>query len=218
VVKLIKENRYEKSDKLEIVFYMLLKLGFNCLLSMKCKFLFLFLITFTLYSVFSDGLEIFIERNTINILRNSNEPITALQQKNSGLSLMPQHEKLKILVNESRRNLEPNILAEALYLYPKPEKYAGLEWSDSDKLGIFNQMTAMSTLSGIQYYSASQKTMRVFYESSYVTDGLANQKKLPDPVFNNLPETFGIYARQKDLTFGENNYRYDYLMEKDAMF
>jgi hypothetical protein len=60
--------------------------------------------------------------------------------------------------------------------------------------------------------------MRVFYEFSRVLDGPRTKKPVSDPVFTVPPQSLTLYADQKDLTFGDNVYRYDYQSAPDALF
>jgi hypothetical protein len=60
--------------------------------------------------------------------------------------------------------------------------------------------------------------MRVFYESSTVIDDPARKKPLPDPSFTVLPHSHVLYAQQKDLTFGDNIYRFEYRTGADIIF
>jgi hypothetical protein len=147
------------------------------------------------------------------------EPIIELQLKNPSPRLLPLHGELQRLVNETLRNLEPNILVETLSLYPLPSRhdrnFSG--WSTDEQTSLLNQLVALSSLSGIQYYSESRKTMRVFYESSVVIDSPSGKRPQPDPVFTSRPSSLVLYARQKDLTFGDNTYRYEYHTGTDSI-
>ncbi|MFA6507688.1 MAG: DUF6675 family protein [Treponemataceae bacterium] len=105
----------------------------------------------------------------------------------------------------------PNVIVEALYLYKRPSASPGKTWSESERVMTYNVLRSLSTLSGIEYYSASRGHMRVFYEKSYVINGADGKTALPDPVVDSVPEVSTIFALQKDLTFGENRYRYDYM-------
>jgi len=60
--------------------------------------------------------------------------------------------------------------------------------------------------------------MRVFYESSTVIDDPVGKKPLPDPSFAVCPDSLTLYARQKDLTFGDNIYRLEYRTGADIIF
>jgi hypothetical protein len=76
---------------------------------------------------------------------------------------------------------------------------------------------ALSSLTGIQYYSASRKTMRTFYEYSRVIDGPETKRVLDDPRHAQTPAEQTIYARQKDLSFGDNIYEYKYYANPDSL-
>jgi hypothetical protein len=67
--------------------------------------------------------------------------------------------------------------------------------------------------------------MRTFYESSAVIDGPDTRKPLADPVYGSaagtpslpLPAEITLYARQKDLTFGDNLYQYTYHIREESL-
>jgi hypothetical protein len=152
------------------------------------------------------------------ILRSSTSPVTEVQLKNPKPKLLPEHNEIKQLVNNARLQLQPSILIEALFLYRKPQGTAQTgKWTEVQKLNLFNQTLSLSTLAGIQYFSESRGAMRTFYETSLIIDGPDTKKPLPDPVFTVTPRSHTIYARQKDLTFGDNIYRYNYYTYSDAM-
>jgi len=164
--------------------------------------------------VFSASLEDLVDQGMAASLRATPEPVIELQMKNPSPRLMPKHEELQRFVRETLRSLEPNILVETLSLYQRPRSSRQTTdttgWSRDEQTGIFNQLTALSTLTGIQYYSESRKAMRTFYESSTVIDDPAKKKPLTDPTFAVCPDSLSLYARQKDLTFGDNIYRFEY--------
>jgi hypothetical protein len=181
---------------------------------MKNK-LFLLFIAAVAAPAFGSSLEGFVGAEQAAALRAAVEPITEVQHKIINPRLLPRHERLAALVAETLGSLEPNLFVETLFLYRKPSAAA---WNDAEQTGLLNQLTALSTLAGIQYYSASRKTMRVFYESSCVIDNPDDKKPLPDPVFTTLPDSLTLYARQKDLTFGDNVYRFVYYTNSDSIF
>jgi len=182
----------------------------------KMKFILLFLAAFIItVNVSSASLEDLIESRYAAQLR-SGEGITQTQQKNPSLRLIPLHTELRRYVTETMNSLGPGILVETLHLYEKPG--TGNDWSAAERAGLYNQLLALSTLTGIQYYSESRKAMRTFYESSRVIDGPDTKKPIPDPVYPGPLPSLTVYARQKDLTFGDNIYRYDYHTTPDAIF
>ena len=142
--------------------------------------------------------------------------VTETQIKNPTLKQLPMHGELRQFVNSIMISLEPNVAVETLFLYKKPAQADS--WNDAQRTQLFNKMLALSTLSGIQYYSATRGAMRTFYEFSQVIDSPNTQKTLPDPTYPQPPASITLYARQKDLTFGDNIYRYDFKTTRDAFF
>jgi hypothetical protein len=145
-------------------------------------------------------------------------PIIAVQLKNPAPVLMPRHDEVRRLVAETMASLGPTLFVEALSLYKKPAGTNSGRWSAAEQTRLFNQIVSLSTLAGIEYYSASRRTMRIFYESSQVIDGPETKNAVPDPVYAAPPPALTLYARQKDLSFGENIYRYDYRCGDDGIF
>jgi hypothetical protein len=78
--------------------------------------------------------------------------------------------------------------------------------SPESRLEIYNILRSISTMEGIQYYSASRERMRTLFAESYVVDGPDAQQRLPDPVAREIPAYNKLYVLQEDLTFGENLY------------
>jgi len=187
---------------------------------MKYIFASIFFLSFAV-CVFSVPLENLISADYVAQLNNLERGrIFETHIKNPAPALMPNNSSLRQYVTDAMNTLKPNILVEALYLYLKPPqlKTDSAAWDEKQKNTVFNQLTALSTLTGIQYYSSSRSAMRTFYEYSSVIDGQSTKKPLPDPVFTQLPATLTVFARQKDLTFGDNIYRYEYTNTEDAIF
>jgi len=186
---------------------------------MKYIFALIIIFSFTV-SAFSIPIENIITNDQIaRILGSDHNQLFSAQLTNPVPSLMPNHNDIRQSVMGIMNSLSPNILVEALYLYAKPAKSKtdSAAWEEKQKITVFNQITAISTLTGIKYYSSSRKAMRIFYEYSSVVDGPADKKPLSDPVFTRLPATLTVFARQKDLTFGDNIYRYNYLITADVI-
>lgn len=137
------------------------------------------------------------------------KPVLA-QFKDLSPGLIPRHEFTMELVDKLRRELDPSVMVETLHLYKKPPEAEKAAWSAREEAELYNASLALSTLAGLQYFSASRGKMRTFYETSHIIDGPSGESPLPDPVYPGpLPE-LRLYARQKDLTFGDNVYQYDY--------
>jgi hypothetical protein len=170
--------------------------------------------------VFPIPLENLVTADQAARLRNTEQgQIISAQLKNPAPALMPNNSEIRQNVTGIMNTLNPNILVEVLYLYNKPAKSKtdSDNWNEKQKNTVFNQLTAISTLAGIQYFSSSRGAMRTFYEFSSVIDSPSAKKSLSDPVFTQLPASLTVFARQKDLTFGDNVYRYDYLNTPDAV-
>ena len=101
------------------------------------------------------------------------------------------------------RELELTVGTEVLAVYQND----AWDFDSADsRLGIYNILRSMSTMKGIQYYSASRQRMRTLFAESYVVDGPEGGNRLPDPVAAEIPAYSQLYALQEDLTFGENIY------------
>ena len=153
------------------------------------------------------------------ILSANRHQLVSTQLTNPNPSIMPNQNDIRQSVMGIMNTLKPNILVETLYLYAKPAKSKTdtSVWDEKQKITVFNQITALSTLTGIQYYSSSRSVMRTFYEYSSVIDSPTAKKPLSDPIFTRIPASLTVFARQKDLTFGDNIYRYDYLNTADVI-
>ncbi|MDR2618314.1 MAG: hypothetical protein LBC62_05525 [Treponema sp.] len=158
---------------------------------------------------FGASLEELLESAQVSALKAGERPAET-QFRNPVPRLIPSHEGVWRIVENVRQELDPGIMVETLYLYSKPAGSGRPEWTGAEQLALLNETLALSSLAGLQYYSASRGEMRIFYESSRVIDGPSDKNPLPDPVYGALPSEIVVYARQKDLTFGDNTYRYDY--------
>jgi hypothetical protein len=144
------------------------------------------------------------------------ETLTEIQQKNISPRLIPGNGSLRSMVDGMIRSLSPSFFVETLNLYRKPSGAAAPVWSDAERTALYNEVLALSSLAGLQYYSASRGEMRTFYETSSVVNGPEGRQNTADPVFASPPAELAIYARQKDLSFGDNVYRYDYYARRDS--
>ena len=131
--------------------------------------------------------------------------------------LTPRNAALRGLIDKIYQDLGPSITVETLHLYKKPSIAEKSAWSAGEESELYNQILALSTLAGLQYFSASRGVMRTFYETSSVIDGPSTKMPLPDPVFSLPQEELTLYARQKDLTFGDNIYQYNFYRAPGAI-
>ncbi|GHV43461.1 hypothetical protein AGMMS49546_25120 [Spirochaetia bacterium] len=154
---------------------------------------------------------------TLRAISAEGGTIAEVQLKRPAPILVPNHAGVRAILDQNIRSLDPGLFAETLYRYPKPADSGRPLWSAAEKASLYNGALALSTLSGIQYYSASRRAMRTFYETSRVIDSPGAKRVLPDPVYSEPPAALKIYARQKDLTFGDNIYQYEYRAEPDFL-
>ena len=145
------------------------------------------------------------------------ESLVLVQFKDPLPKFAPRHEVLRELIEEVRQDLDPSVIVETLHLYKKPPEAEKAVWSSEEETSLYNNMLALSTLAGLQYYSESRSSMRTFYEASSVIDGPSTKKPISDPVYIRPQEELTVYARQKDLTFGDNIYQYDFYSARGAM-
>ncbi|GHT97122.1 hypothetical protein FACS1894142_0900 [Spirochaetia bacterium] len=143
--------------------------------------------------------------------------VTEVQQKAPQPVLIPRHGFTRDLIDAIMADLSPGFLVESRYLYRKPAGAAPGMWSDTERTALYNEALALSTLAGIEYFSTSRNTMRTFYETSSIIDGPATKTHRTDPVYWTPPAELTVYAEQKDLTFGNNIYKYEYHARPDAL-
>jgi hypothetical protein len=143
--------------------------------------------------------------------------VSEIQFNNPTPLLVPAVAGVQDSIQSVQNSFRPNTMAESLYLYKKPADANQVAWTEDELTAIYNNSLALSSLAGIQYYSSSRKTMRTFYETSVVIDNLENKNPRRDPVYQIPPKDLTLYARQKDLTFGDNVYQYTYHKEDDYL-
>jgi hypothetical protein len=177
-----------------------------------------YLILFNAALVFSTPLDELLDPSAFQALMASEqETITEVRFKTSTPVLLPRHSYTRELIAHTLQDLEPSFLVETLRVYHKPSGASFPAWSETERSALFNQCLALSTLAGLEYYSESRKRMRTFYETSTVIDSPETKRPLPDPAYDTPPVSALLYVRQKDLTFGDNIYRYEYRALSDAL-
>lgn len=149
-------------------------------------------------------------REALATLSAGGELRAASSGRNAAPSLAPNHPAARALRDELAREA-PDVVVEALFLWPKPRAADPA----AELLETYNVLRAIGTLQGIEYYSASRRAMRLFYEYSSLIDGPETKAPTPDRRLEALPRAETLYARQKDLSFGDNIYRYDFTSGPD---
>ena len=105
---------------------------------------------------------------------------------------------------------KPAILVETVFILARPAP-ADAEGRKVELARIHGILRSFSSLEGIQYWSASRKTMRTLYAESYRIDGPETRNRLVDlsaPLPSAIPAQESAFAFQRDLSFGANVYSY----------
>jgi len=118
------------------------------------------------------------------------------------LHLVARHPAATTLL-EALKELKATIVVESLSFWPRPD----IEPSVSEPLLVYNILRSVGSMQGIEYYSASRKTMRLFYEYSSLIAGPNDRTAIADSWQAVIPTNETIFARQKDLSFGDNIYK-----------
>jgi hypothetical protein len=143
--------------------------------------------------------------------------LSQVQLKNPSPVLVPRHGEVQALLTRTLADLGTGVMAESLTSYEKPPSASRPAWSGAERSALYNSALALSSLAGVQYYSASRRTMRTFYEYSRVIDSPDTKQELADPFYPEPPASLSVYARQRDLTFGDNIYEYRYHAGDDSL-
>lgn len=114
---------------------------------------------------------------------------------------------------------ELNIGIEGLFFTPAeelPASYSSMN-PDDRELILYNILRSVSTLQGLEYYSASRDEMRLLFEESWVISDPKSKAALPDPLVNTVPAEEVIYVHQKDKSFGNNRQEMTFVAVEDAL-
>lgn len=113
---------------------------------------------------------------------------------------------------EAALAIDYSVGVETLYLIPwesVSDEIAGLS-PEKFELRIYNILRKVSSLEGIEYYSASRERMRTLFAECWAIDNPDDRNRIPDPAFTAIPERDEAFIHQKDLTFGKNISRVEY--------
>lgn len=133
---------------------------------------------------------------------------SAYKDKNAKITLAPSLD----LVQRITSLVDPTscYFVENLYLYKKSHSFD----LNTDKISRI--LRSLSSLEGIEYFSASKKNQRVLYEKSYSIISKNDKTKKKDN-FEDNTDGLRVFALQKDSTFGEYIYRYDYALSEKTV-
>ena len=171
---------------------------------------------FSVADVCGFSLEDLITPDQIAALTAGEKPIH-VQFSNPKQQLIPRNDVLRRLVETMRVDFNPNIMVEILYLYKKPEEAKRGGWSAAEEARLFNEISALSTIAGLQYFSTYRNTMQTLFETSQVIDDPSTKRPLPDPVHLRPPAELTAYAQLKDTVFGNNIYQFKFYSSYETM-
>lgn len=114
-------------------------------------------------------------------------------------------------VRQDINRLDPGLGVEVLVLLDQPNG------GQPSTLQTYETLHAISTMAGIEYYSASRGYMRTLFHESYVIDDPDERNRVPDPQFDSVPPVDTVHVFQRDSSFGKNVYELRYRTEGDAI-
>jgi hypothetical protein len=89
--------------------------------------------------------------------------------------------------------------------------------ADERELILYNILRSVSTLQGLEYYSASRGEMRLLFEESWAISDPNNSKEaLADPLVTAIPPRDSFFIHQKDKSFGNNQSEMTFLAESNV--
>ncbi|MDC7218572.1 MAG: hypothetical protein PQJ59_01455 [Spirochaetales bacterium] len=97
-------------------------------------------------------------------------------------------------------DLSGNFAIEGIFFIPRTDRLS----EEEELLNIMNILSRISSLEGLEYYSASRGEMRLLFEECWRLEDLEGDRVLEDLHHDTLPERSSFYMHQKDLTFGAN--------------
>lgn len=108
---------------------------------------------------------------------------------------------------------DPAFIVENLYLMPKDKL------GDSSRTNIdyaSKVIRSVSKMEGMEYYSHSDRKMKVLYKSAYCIKGPDDRTKVPDNTAGSADGKV-LYCMQDDASFGKTNYRLEYFQNESEV-
>lgn len=114
-------------------------------------------------------------------------------------------------IESDLRAIDPKIGVEVLFLVDAPPGVNGVDAQ------LMTTLHSVSTMEGIEYYSASRERMRTLFHESYVIAGPDDRTRRPDPVVETVPQSDLIHIFQRDSSFGRNVLELTYTADDGAV-
>ena len=163
-------------------------------------------------------LNVYGDENSIAILKYINKECSDILYSEGEVSSIIRHKELPILIPEidakeriinEIKEIDQTIGVEILLLFKTNNDFfndpSGRD--NGNLVTLYNILQSISSLKGIEYYSASRERMRIFYHDAYVIDSPEKKVKRDDPVMYNIPGESVLFAYFKDSSFGKGNSR-----------
>jgi hypothetical protein len=118
--------------------------------------------------------------------------------------LLPRH-AVTAGIRRQFQGYSPGVTNEVYFLLPFPGAAGG--GSESVSTHLYSRLRAISSLSGIEYFSNHFKTTRVLFSEVYEVDNLDSRQRVADRIASSLPvgeERFPIHIN--DVNFGSGYY------------
>ncbi len=77
-------------------------------------------------------------------------------------------------------------------------------FGDLSTVDLINMLLELSSLEGLEYFSASKDKMRTLFVQSYAVDSEADRTRIDDPIIDTLPANGRVTIFQEDKVFGKN--------------
>ena len=135
--------------------------------------------------------------------------LTRMIDTDEGPLLVP-GEDFKTAVAEDLESVGYTIGVEVLNLIPEG-------YDDFDMVSAANNLLELSTLKGLEYYSASREHMRTLFVQSYAIDSAENANPVPDPSISGIPSAGSAFMFQEDMTFGKNTLAISYRVTQSTI-
>lgn len=118
----------------------------------------------------------------------------------AGITLLPDFDQKEDVLIDLLAN-DPAMSIELLYSMPLPET-GGKEIIPF----LFDRLQSISTMEGLEYYSANRDAMTVYLEKCYLVERPGRKGAVDDPEFSHVPDLWEAIVYQRDNTFGNNWY------------
>jgi hypothetical protein len=147
----------------------------------------------------------------------NHEVISYDSTKGSRLHLLPPDTLMAERVGELVID-EGTLFTECMSLIDYPDYFDSM--SEREQLiHAFNTLRSVSTQEGITYISYRKGNKpALLIEESHVADRIGGRKELEDPVVDYLPQRDKLIIFQKDTSFKNNYYEYEYLNSAVELF